>query len=343
MLHSVLLFLARTIALSIGAFTLINLVGESAIGKFDATIWWLDMQGVPSLLVLIFQTTFSIVMTWFGLFGSHSNERLSRMLCTVTGIMALVAATIAAVNSMMFFRLVGSQQIFPSTDIPFSLIVAMALVLVASVAFLRNYRHSTTKNNSTQHTSAGALTFGVLTILALFPLLLIHFYGSTDYRRSADVAIVFGARAYADGHPSTPLADRVQHACTLYTQGFVNRLIFSGGPGDGAVHETQAMKALALSLGVDTGDIILDSNGHSTQETVRNSVALLDSIGAHSIIAVSHQYHLPRIKMTFQRKGISVYTSPAPDRSRHGRAPGQLAREVIAFWVYYMRPFAGKA
>ena len=79
-----------------------------------------------------------------------------------------------------------------------------------------------------------------------FPLSQILFFGKTDYRRAADVAVVFGARAYADGRPSDALADRVRAACELYRSGTVTKLIFSGGPGDGAIHETEAVARARL-------------------------------------------------------------------------------------------------
>src|SRR5205823_2607480 len=62
-----------------------------------------------------------------------------------------------------------------------------------------------------------------------FPLAQMWFFGETDYRRRADAAVVFGARAYADGRASPVLADRVTTACELYRAGLVPKLIFSGG------------------------------------------------------------------------------------------------------------------
>jgi hypothetical protein len=43
---------------------------------------------------------------------------------------------------------------------------------------------------------------------------------------------------------------------------------------------------------------------------VRNTMAFLHGRPA-TILAVSHFYHLPRIKMTFQRSGAGVFTVPA--------------------------------
>jgi len=54
------------------------------------------------------------------------------------------------------------------------------------------------------------------------------------------------------------------------------------------------------------------------------------------ILAVSHFYHLPRIKMTFQRYGAEVLTVPC-GTSVSSDMPFNLIREDLAFWAYYLR------
>ena len=56
------------------------------------------------------------------------------------------------------------------------------------------------------------------------------------------------------------------------------------------------------------------------------------------MLAVSHFYHLPRIKLTYQREGIDVYTVPAKETYMLRQTPYSVAREVLALWVYYLRP-----
>ena len=57
--------------------------------------------------------------------------------------------------------------------------------------------------------------------------------------------------------------------------------------------------------------------------------------------AVSHFYHLPRIKMAYQRAGIEVYTVPARETRTLLKLPQFVAREVAAFWFYYARALVG--
>lgn len=334
MLLRLLTILARSIALFTGGFTLINLTGECVVNRFDATIWWLDLAVLPYTSTRLFQVGFALAMTWFGLFGLDRKRARTTVVRFTIMVFGLAAATVATANTITFFQLVLSEQISASTHLPLSLFVAGAMLLVVLAALL-----PTTQQ---QHNGSRRLPLsGAFITFLLFPLGLTWFFGSTDYCRPADVAVVFGAKAFANGTPSVVLADRVSHACDLYRQGYIRGLIFSGGPGDGNVHETESMQRLALQLGVDADDIWLDRKGLSTEETVRNTLPLLDSLGARRVVAVSHSYHLPRIKMAYLRRGINVYTTPAEDRSGHGSKPKQLAREVIAFWAYYIRPLTG--
>ena len=190
------------------------------------------------------------------------------------------------------------------------------------------------------------LTFAatVAACAVALPLAQMLFFGKTDYRRRADAVVVFGARAYADGRPSQALADRVRTACRLYHDGYAGRLIFSGGPGDGPVDEPEAMRRLAVRLGVPDAAITLDPRGLNTDATVRNTDAVLRRAGARRVLAVSHAYHLPRVKMAYRRAGwdvYHVYTVPAEETRPLTQMPYLVAREVAAVWAYYLRPVAG--
>jgi vancomycin permeability regulator SanA len=164
-------------------------------------------------------------------------------------------------------------------------------------------------------------------------------FGMTDYRRPAEVAVVFGARVRASGRPSEAVTDRVLTACALYRAGLVQTLLMSGGPGDGAIHETEAMRTVAIAHGVPARAIWLDRHGLDTQATVRQTVALCQARGVQRILAVSHFYHLPRVKLTYRRAGWDVATVPADERGAYMRKlPLFMAREVVALWGYYLRP-----
>jgi hypothetical protein len=58
------------------------------------------------------------------------------------------------------------------------------------------------------------------------------------------------------------------------------------------------------------------------------------------VLAVSHFYHLPRIKLAFQREGRDVFTVPAEQTEPLVGLPRYMLREVAALWMYYLLPLA---
>ena len=157
-------------------------------------------------------------------------------------------------------------------------------------------------------------------------LLLGHLFsfGSTDYTRTADAIVVFGAKAYKDGTPSLALDDRVQHGIRLYHAGVAPVLVMSGGDNEPAV-----MKRLALEAGVPEAAIEVDPEGLNTYHTLRN-------VKVRRVVAVSHYYHLARIKLTAHRLGIRCATSPCRMTRRLLHEPWYVTRECAAFVGYYL-------
>jgi len=112
----------------------------------------------------------------------------------------------------------------------------------------------------------------------------------------------------------------------------------SGGSGDGETHETEGMKRMAIELGVPGEAILRDANGVNTQATVENTCDMFEQMGLRRTLVVSHFYHLPRIKMTYQRRGWEIYTVPAKESYTLTAMPKYILREIAALWVYYLHP-----
>jgi vancomycin permeability regulator SanA len=215
--------------------------------------------------------------------------------------------------------------------VPFSLAVMLALLLILRRAM---------RKGRELHARSAVLAFAACAVA--FPLAQIAAFGLTDYRRPADAILVFGARAYANGEPSDALEDRVLTAVELYKKRLAPRLIFSGGPGDGAISEAQAMRRLAIARGVPAAAIVTDDAGLTTDATVRNAARILKATRDPAVLAVSHAWHLPRVKMRCQLEGLTAYTVPADERGQPlKKTPYLVAREVPAIWVYYLRGVLG--
>ena len=163
-------------------------------------------------------------------------------------------------------------------------------------------------------------------------------FGTTDYRRNADVIVVFGAKVHKYGGLSSILEERVRTGCELYHEGLAPQILFSGGPGVGDVHETEGMRQRALELGVPAAAIFVDENGVDTESTAKNTLRIGQSQKWNRILAVSQFFHLPRIKLAFHRQGSEVYTVPAKRIYRFRYLPYFMLREVAAWWLYYVRP-----
>ncbi len=245
--------------------------------------------------------------------------------------------TICLCNAAVFYSLVLSGEIHTA------LIVPLSLPIAAMLAWILRCIHAA---RSVPLRSSGRAARWVVTavlagaILLSIPLAQMFCFGKTDYRRNADVIVVFGAGVYADGSMSLALADRMRTAIRLHKQGYAEAMVFSGGPGQGSVHETEAMRRMAIEHGIEPEAIFLDRNGLNTRATVANTCAMFDRTRWRRVLAVSHFYHLPRIKMAYQRAGLEVFTVPAKE-TRPLNAMGYfIAREAAAWWAYYLRPLA---
>ena len=318
--------LARGFALFLGPFSLLNLAGDLRYPGFDASIWWIDLRLIGTWGSRTLLGATALLLTAYAV-----RPLMSRWRHVGTAFLTIAILGVCVANVAGFYTLAANGTIEPGCPIPFSLFVAAAL----GVSFAGITRTPRTTGAWTQRlTLVGAATVSLIG----FPLAQMYCFGQTDYRRPADAVVVFGARVYANGRLSDALADRVRTACTLYHQGLAGTLVFSGGPGDGAIHETEAMRRMAIEMGVSTAAILVDEDGLNTQATVENTGALFKRRGIRTALAVSHFYHLPRIKLTYQRQGCEVYTVPAEERYRLAALPGYMAREVAALWVYYLRP-----
>lgn len=319
--------MVRGMAMFLGGFTLLNLVGELRASGFDANEWWIDLRVLPAGLADGVLAVAGVVLVMFAVrpLRTAAERVVTRMV-----LWGLVGATFF--NAVVFWVLVWRGEIRPGVVVPLSAVICAALAVLLAASAQKEARRLGGGGRF-----VAMLSFAVC--MVGFPVAQMYCYGKTDYRRPADAIVVFGARTYADGRPSQALADRVRTACGLYNAGLARVMIMSGGPGDGAVHETEAMRRMAMELGVPGDAILMDKEGLNTDATVKNTVPMLEKMGAQRVLAVSHFYHLPRVKMTYERAGkMVVFTVPAEETYPLMMLPRYMAREVVALWGYYLRP-----
>jgi vancomycin permeability regulator SanA len=98
------------------------------------------------------------------------------------------------------------------------------------------------------------------------------------------------------------------------------------------------MRAYAVKRGVPASAIALDHKGVDTDATVDNTLKYFGPSGsAKRVLAVSQGYHLPRIKLAYRAAGVDVRTVPAGQLEPIAKTPLFIAREVPAFWTYWLR------
>jgi vancomycin permeability regulator SanA len=276
-----------------------------------------------------------LVLLAAALLGYAAAPRMApwRRLPTVGLVLAFAAVT--AWNGAEFYRVWRDGLMEPGVPVPLSFVVCAVLVFVAWAAL----RPPAPRRR--RLLAAAVLLATALACLLAFPVAQVVFYGNTDYRRAADAVVVFGAQVHADGHPSTSLKDRMTTAVALYRDGLVDYLVVSGGVGESGFNEAIVMRDLAVEEGVPAERVVVDSNGVNTDATVRGTVPFFGADGWTRVLAVSQFYHLPRIKLAYQRAGWDVLTVPAGTSTPIPQTPTFVAREIPAFWLYYLRAVFG--
>lgn len=320
--------IARAIAGLLGLFTLVNLASAIAGNGVDANLWWIDLRGLAGFAPVLLGAAAALILAW----ALKPDMGMPRRAATIGGVLALALG--GWLNAAAVVAMFGRGAIHSSIPIPLSVLVAVLLMWLAWMM----RRNPIVRPRPARHVALALLV--ACGAAAAFPLLQMALFGKTDYRRPADAIVVFGAAVYADGTLSDALADRVRTAVDLYHENLADYLVFSGGPGHGRVDEPTAMARYASERGVPRRAILLDPVGVNTDATIANCRALFARHGIKRAIAVSHFYHLPRIKLAAQRAALDVVTVPADERYTLTALPYYMAREVAAWWVYYLRGLA---
>jgi uncharacterized SAM-binding protein YcdF (DUF218 family) len=307
------------VGLALGLFVALNVAGELLRPGFDQTGAWIDLP--PGTATLAFKAALA------GLLLAHGWAPLVRV-GRVAGVVALAVVAAAAVrDAAIYFALIAEGRISTALPVPGSL-----LVLAVSLALAGEIARPAPRRPRDGWWLARCVAVGSAVAVVL-PLVLMLTFGPTRYVRDADCIVVFGARVYSDGTPSEALADRVDEAIRLYHRGVAPIVVMSGALDE--VHggsEPAAMRARAIAAGVPAAAIVIDEAGIDTASTVDNTVAWLRARGGSRVLAVSHYYHQPRVKLLFERAGVRTFTVPATMHRRLLKEPYFIAREVLAYY-----------
>lgn len=130
--------------------------------------------------------------------------------------------------------------------------------------------------------------------------------------KDVEAAIVLGAAAWGE-RPSPVFRERINHAITLYQNGHVPVLIFTGGTSKaGFMTEAEVGRRFALKQGVAKEDILFENTSKDTYQNLSNVKSLMYSYNIEKVLIVSDPYHMARAVVMAQDLGIDAVYSPTP-------------------------------
>jgi len=143
----------------------------------------------------------------------------------------------------------------------------------------------------------------------------------TDVNRvpPAPVALVLGAGLWRNGTPTPALYDRVATAVDLYRAGKVKKLLMTGDNRFIAYNEPEAMRKLALQLGVPDDDIVLDYAGRRTYDSCYRAKEIFE---VREVVIVTQRFHLDR----------SLFLCDAMGLPAIGFAADRRAYQTLRWW-----------
>jgi len=163
--------------------------------------------------------------------------------------------------------------------------------------------------------------------------------------RSVDAIVVFAGGVGESGKAGGGYLERVKQAVILYRGGNASRLIFSSGYVF-SFQEAYVMKELAVSQGVPTSAIFLETKAANTYENIALVRKILDKQGWKEILLVSSPYHMRRALLTWRKVApeITVVPTPVPQSQFYSHSWGAsleqvrgILHEYVAILAYWWR------
>ena len=155
--------------------------------------------------------------------------------------------------------------------------------------------------------------------------------GSTE---ECDYVIVLGAAVHGTV-PSLSLRERLDATNAYLTQHPDTICVVSGGQGSGEdITEADCMSQYLINKGIDPGRILLEDKATSTQENIRYSLDLIETItGVRPQRAgiVSSEYHLYRAGRIAKSQSLEAVGIPATTRIISLRI-NYFLREIAGVW-----------
>lgn len=161
-----------------------------------------------------------------------------------------------------------------------------------------------------------AISLTIFLCLAVFLLgsslvLAVYWQARSDQGRPVDAIVVLGAAQY-DGRPSAVLQARLDTALEAWNAGYAPVVIVTGGKLQGdRFTEAESSRNFLVDNGVPEDAILLENEGHSTEQSLNGVAAMMKERNLHTALFVSDGFHLLRTKYIAKSLGIKGYGLPA--------------------------------
>ncbi|WP_141504905.1 YdcF family protein [Paenibacillus luteus] len=150
----------------------------------------------------------------------------------------------------------------------------------------------------------------ILVLYLLYTAYSIVSFADKNERVRSDAAIVLGAAVWRE-EPSPVLAERMNHAIWLNNNGYVAKIIATGGIGDGdAISEAEAAKRYAVQKGIPEVDVILEVESRITEQNLEYAYAIARQNHLRTLTIVSDPLHMKRAVHMAKDLGMEAYSSP---------------------------------
>ncbi|MBP3951744.1 YdcF family protein [Bacillus suaedae] len=157
------------------------------------------------------------------------------------------------------------------------------------------------------------LCFGILVLFIVFTIYLaysIWSFAEENQLVETDVAVVLGAAAWGD-EPSPVLRERINHSIWLYENGYVEKIIFTGGKGvDDEFAESEVARDYAIKNNVNSDDILIETKSKITEENLTYANDIITENDFKTVTIVSDPLHMKRAILMAENTGIVAYSSP---------------------------------
>jgi len=164
----------------------------------------------------------------------------------------------------------------------------------------------------------------------------IYSYGSVNEAKKADSAIVLGAAVWGD-KPSPVFEERIHHGIWLYKNGYVDKIIFTGGKGKNSkISEASVAKKYAIEHSVPEKDIYIEEQSTITQENIMFASEIAEENNISTVLLVSDPLHMKRAMLMCRDYNLTAYSTPTPT-TMYKTAKSKLmflSREVFYYIGY---------